>query len=181
MNGLLSGLVASAASCGTVEGWSAVIVGFVAGCLYLLSSRLLIRLRIDDVVDAIPVHLVAGTWGVIATGLFSSPRALQAIYGHSNHVGWIHEINRGNWGNMNLLGCQFVEVFAIFAWVGITMTPLFLLLKYGRVFRTDDLEEILGLDQLHVNRDRTNTREIRQQLGQIRQLLKEPTVQQQQD
>ena len=54
-----------------VEPWSAVVIGFVAGILYLISSKLLVRLRLDDVVDAIPVHFTNGVWGTIATGLFA--------------------------------------------------------------------------------------------------------------
>lgn len=54
-----------------VEPWSAVVIGFVAGILYLVSSKLLVRLRLDDVVDAIPVHFTNGVWGTLATGLFA--------------------------------------------------------------------------------------------------------------
>ena len=56
MNGCLGGLVSITGSCGVVEPWAAVVTGFVAGLLYLSTSKLLIRLRIDDAVDAIPVH-----------------------------------------------------------------------------------------------------------------------------
>jgi Ammonium Transporter Family len=57
MNGSLSGLVAITGGCAVFEPWVAVIVGFVAGLVYLIGSKLLIRMRIDDAVDAVPVHL----------------------------------------------------------------------------------------------------------------------------
>lgn len=44
--------------CATVEPWAAVAIGVFAGWFYLLGSNVLIRLRIDDAVDAIPVHMV---------------------------------------------------------------------------------------------------------------------------
>lgn len=48
MNGCLGGLVSITGSCGVIEPWAAVIIGFVAGLLYLSTSRLLIRLRIGE-------------------------------------------------------------------------------------------------------------------------------------
>lgn len=61
MNGCLSGLVAVTAGCGTVENWAGVAIGAVAGLVYLGGSALLIRLKLDDAVDAIPVHMFNGT------------------------------------------------------------------------------------------------------------------------
>lgn len=55
MNGCLTGLVAVTAGCATVEPWAAVFIGVCAGWFYLLGSKALIKLRIDDAVDAIPV------------------------------------------------------------------------------------------------------------------------------
>lgn len=48
MNGCLGGLVSVTGSCGVIEPWAAVITGFVAGLLYLSTSKLLIRLRIGE-------------------------------------------------------------------------------------------------------------------------------------
>ena len=64
-NGILAGLVAITAGCDSIDpNWS-VLVGAVAGCTYMWSSRLLRQLRVDDVVDAIPVHGVGGALGPI--------------------------------------------------------------------------------------------------------------------
>ena len=62
MNGCLTGLVAVTAGCATVETWAAVLIGVVAGWVYLALSKLLVKLRIDDAVDAIPVHMGGGMW-----------------------------------------------------------------------------------------------------------------------
>lgn len=61
MNGCLAGLVAVTAGCGTMENWAGVAVGMVAGLIYLGGSALLIRMKLDDAVDAIPVHMFSGT------------------------------------------------------------------------------------------------------------------------
>ena len=52
MNGVLAGLVAITAPCGFIEPWAAIIVGVVAGIIYVGASKLLVRMRIDDAVDA---------------------------------------------------------------------------------------------------------------------------------
>ncbi len=70
MNGMLGGLVAITAPCAFVTpGWSAVI-GIVAGVLVVESIRFIERRGIDDVVGAISVHGVCGTFGVLAVGIF---------------------------------------------------------------------------------------------------------------
>jgi Amt family ammonium transporter len=48
MNGSLSGLVAVTGSCGVVEPWAAIVIGAVAGVLYIVGSKGMIRLRLDD-------------------------------------------------------------------------------------------------------------------------------------
>ena len=72
MNGTLGGLVSTTGACGVVEHWAAVIIGFFAGIFYFSVSKLLVRMRIDDVVDAVPVHMTNGIWGTIAVGLFAN-------------------------------------------------------------------------------------------------------------
>ena len=62
MNGCLGGLVAVTAGCSVYTPWASLLVGMVGGWVYLGFSKLLIRLRIDDAVDAIPVHLANGEY-----------------------------------------------------------------------------------------------------------------------
>lgn len=91
MNGCLTGLAAITGGAATVEPWAAVLIGICAGWVYVGSSALLVRFRIDDAVDAIPVHMFGGAWGVIATGLFTSPQRLQDYLGRDTDVGWFYE------------------------------------------------------------------------------------------
>ena len=140
MNGCLAGLAAISGGCGVVEPWAAVVTGAVAGLLYTAASRTLIYLCIDDVVDAIPVHMVGGIWGILAVGTFASPDKLEWTYGHSNHPGWVY----GEGGH--LLGTQLVGLLFILSWSTVTMYPFFYLLNLFGFFRSDLLEEIVGLD-----------------------------------
>jgi len=175
MNGGLAGLVSITSGCGTVQPWAASVIGIISGWIYLWGHSALIRWRIDDVVDAIPVHCFAATWGVLATGLFSAPENLIQAYGSDDYVGWVYEISRGSASWFNLLACQFVLLAFILLWVGATMTPFFYLLQKANIFRVDQLEELLGLDQ-HYHEREEDANAARRQLGHIRDLLNEPSV-----
>ena len=75
-NGSLGGLVAITAGCHCVTAPGAIIIGLIAGMLCFSSEILLIRLRIDDAVGAIPVHLTCGIWGTLAVALFGNPELI---------------------------------------------------------------------------------------------------------
>jgi Ammonium Transporter Family len=127
----LSGLVAVTASCAVVEPYMAIVIGVVAGWLYMYGSSLLVRLRIDDAVDAIPVHMINGAWGMLATGLFASPSKLELTYGNSDNPGFFYSFQNGV--NGNLLLCQVCAVLFIFGWAVFTMVPFFLWLNFRYV------------------------------------------------
>ena len=70
INGSLAGLVAITAGCATMAPAYALLTGFIGGLIVIPATDLLLRLQIDDVVGAIPVHGFAGVWGTMAAGLF---------------------------------------------------------------------------------------------------------------
>lgn len=78
LNGALAGLVGITAGADVVGPLSAVVIGGISGGLVFGATHLLERLRIDDPVGAVPVHLVCGIWGTLAVGLFSSEVSLAA-------------------------------------------------------------------------------------------------------
>jgi len=144
MNGCLAGLVAITAGCSVIKPWVSFIVGIIGGWVYIGASKLLIKLRIDDVVNAIPVHMANGIWGVIAVGLFSD-KELQAKAGYEiEHVGLF---NTG--GSLVLLGIEIIQILFILGWVSVTMIPFFVVLRVCGMFRADALEEEVGLDESH--------------------------------
>ncbi|MGI9523327.1 MAG: ammonium transporter [Hyphomicrobiaceae bacterium] len=65
LNGALAGLVSITAEPLTPAIWQAVIIGGVGGLIVVAAVPALDKLKIDDVVGAIPVHLLAGIWGTI--------------------------------------------------------------------------------------------------------------------
>ena len=76
LNGSLAGLVGITAGADVMSPSFAVIIGFVAGLLVVFSVIGIDRMKIDDPVGAISVHLVCGIWGTLAVGLFSSTYSL---------------------------------------------------------------------------------------------------------
>ncbi|GAA5317647.1 MAG: hypothetical protein AseanaTS_28520 [Candidatus Pelagadaptatus aseana] len=75
-NGCLAGLVAITASCHAVTAMEAVVIGAVGGLVMIVLDHWMFRLRLDDAVGAIPVHLGAGIWGTLAVALFGDPLIL---------------------------------------------------------------------------------------------------------
>ena len=72
-NGAIAALVAITAPSGYVELWAAPIIGGVAGVIVPLSIYAIDK-RLDDPVGALSAHGMAGIWGTLACGLFTSPR-----------------------------------------------------------------------------------------------------------
>ena len=73
LNGSLAGLVSVTASCNTISTPAAVLIGAVGGVIAVLGRDLMEWLKIDDAIDAVPVHLGGGIWGTLALGLFGLP------------------------------------------------------------------------------------------------------------
>ncbi|CAM9265764.1 unnamed protein product [Ectocarpus fasciculatus] len=141
-NGLLAGLVGVTAGCSTCEPEGAMVIGIVSGFVYTYSSKLLVMLRIDDVVDAIPVHCFCGAWGVFAASLFATkdnyaaayyddrPKCAGAFYG----------------GNGNAVAANVVFILAVTAWVLATCMALFLGINAVIGMRVDKEMEQIGMD-----------------------------------
>jgi ammonium transporter, Amt family len=124
----------------------AFAVGSIAGIVYVCGSDLLLRVKIDDAVDAIPVHAMGGTWGVIAVGLFANPQRMSQVYGEAaaQHPGFFYSFPTGP--NFDLFGCQVVGLLLIVSWTFITMFPFFLLLNFMGWLRSNTVQELVGLD-----------------------------------
>ena len=72
ITGPLAGLVSITASCAYVDPADAILIGSIGGIVSGSTIVLLEKIKIDDVVNAIPVHLAAGIWGTIAVALFGN-------------------------------------------------------------------------------------------------------------
>src|SRR3989338_1689471 len=82
LNGSLAGLVAITAPCAFVSVPSSLIIGLVAGVLVVLSVLFFDRIKVDDPVGAISVHLVNGAFGTLALGLFAQDQFMPGTTGN---------------------------------------------------------------------------------------------------
>jgi len=133
-NGILAGLVSITAGCSFVKPWEAILIGAIGGFAYQGASMLLKILRIDDVVDAFPVHGVCGIWGVLAVGLFGNPD--EGIGGNGLFYGG------------DQLRVQVMGVIVIVVWVGLFSTALFVPLRFLGMLRLGDEFQDKGADHM---------------------------------
>lgn len=145
INALLCGLVSITAGCATVESSGAVIIGMVAGPLCLWGEYMLLRFRIDDIVSASAVHFLGGCWGVIATGLFTSPDGYRAsISTDPERVNMCCGVFYGcGW---RLLAANICLGLSIIGWVCTWMCVLVGLLAVSSSLRVARSCELEGMD-----------------------------------
>ncbi|MFS4467298.1 ammonium transporter [Maribacter sp. 2210JD10-5] len=70
LNGILGGLVGITAGADLMSPNEAVVIGFLAGLIIVLGVALIDKLKLDDPVGAVAVHLICGIWGTLAVGIF---------------------------------------------------------------------------------------------------------------
>ena len=72
MNGVLGGLVGITAGADQMSPTDAIIIGLIAGIIIVLGVALIDKLKLDDPVGAVAVHLICGIWGTLAVGIFGA-------------------------------------------------------------------------------------------------------------
>jgi len=122
MNGILGGLVGITAGADQMSPGDAVIIGLIAGIIIVLSVALIDKLKLDDPVGAVAVHLICGIWGTLAVGIFG------AMAGFDQFL--IQLVGVGIVGAFCVI-CSFIILFIVKATVGL---------------RVDKDEELKGLD-----------------------------------
>ena len=72
LNGILGGLVGITAGADLMSPNEAILIGLIAGVIIVLGVALVDKLKLDDPVGAVAVHLICGIWGTLAVGIFGS-------------------------------------------------------------------------------------------------------------
>lgn len=134
LNGALAGLVAITAEPLTPSLGEATLIGAVGGVIVVFAVPFLDKMKIDDVVGAIPVHLFAGIWGTLAV-------AFNTQSSFKNEAG--EEVTRTVMGQLVIQGQSIVIVGAF---VVVTSAVMWLLLKAVVGIRVSEEAEITGLD-----------------------------------
>ena len=123
LNGALAGLVSITAGPATPSLGAATLIGAVGGVLAVLAVPFFDKLKIDDVVGALSVHLVCGIWGTLAVPITDAEASFVT---------------------------QFIGVIATGAFVIITTSIVWLALKYSIGIRVSEEEEMLGCDSCEI-------------------------------
>ena len=129
LNGALAGLVSITAEPLTPNVGSSILIGAIGGAIVVYTVPLLDKLRIDDVVGAIPVHLFAGIWGTLAVAFNTQSE----VDGVTLSIG-------------QQLGVQAIGVVATGVFVGIASAIVWFALKVTLGVRPNEETEITGLD-----------------------------------
>ena len=141
-SGAVAGLVAITPASGYVGGMAPFVIGAVAGIVCFLAVQLKFRLRYDDSLDVVGVHLVGGLAGSILLGLFADAGAIPAgaLYPGANGAFF-----GGGW---SLFGHQLVASFFTLAYSFVVTLVILLVLKrvLPKGIRVTDDEEVAGLD-----------------------------------
>ncbi len=136
LNGCLAGLVAITAACAFVSVVSAIIIGLIAGALVVLSVIFFDKVKIDDPVGALSVHLVNGVFGTLCVGLFAQDKIAGIETGNGLFYG----------GGAKLLISQLSGVLGVALFTFVISLFFWGVLKYTIGIRVSLKEEVEGLD-----------------------------------
>jgi Amt family ammonium transporter len=122
MNGILGGLVGITAGADQMSPTDAILIGFWAGIIIVLGVSLIDKLKLDDPVGAVTVHLICGIWGTLAVGIFGEMAGFEQFM-------------------IQLKSVLIIAVFCI-----VTSFIIFYSINKLIGLRVDDEEEAQGLD-----------------------------------
>lgn len=122
LNGILGGLVGITAGADQMSPTDAILIGSIAGVLIVFAVSLVDKLKLDDPVGAIAVHLVCGIWGTLAVGIF------------------------GNLAGVDQLISQLIGIASYAIFCSLSAFVILFTLKKTLGIRVSEKEEIEGLD-----------------------------------
>ena len=122
MNGVLGGLVGITAGADQMSPMDAIFIGTIAGVIIVFGISFIDKLKLDDPVGAIAVHLICGIWGTLAVGIFGEMAGIDQFI-------------------TQLIGVGIVGAFSV-----VTAFIILIIIKKTIGLRVDKEEEIKGLD-----------------------------------
>lgn len=134
ISGVLAGLVAITPAANSVSPVGSLIIGALAGVVAFATLGLKEKLRYDDALDAVAIHMFPGIFGTLAIGLLADP---------SSPAGARGLFFGGGWG---LLGTQTIAVLAVFVYTFAVTALISWIMKVTVGLRVTDRLEVTGLD-----------------------------------
>ncbi len=136
INGLLAGLVAVTAPCAFISVESSLIIGAIAGVIVVFAVIGFDKIKVDDPVGALAVHLANGVFGTICVGLFAQDQFIPNTTGNGLFFG----------GGTSLLISQLTGIAAVGAFTFVVSYIVWFLIKLTLGIRVSEAEELEGLD-----------------------------------
>ncbi len=142
-NGLLAGLVAVTAPCGSIANWAAIVIGIIAGIIVYAGVMFNENvLKLDDPVGAIAVHGYCGTWGLLSVGIFSIGIGNGILADAAYAAGGAGLL----YGGYQQFLIQIVGIILSIVWAFGISFVIFKLLDWTIGLRVSEEHEITGLD-----------------------------------
>jgi Amt family ammonium transporter len=147
-NGILCGLVSITAGCSNVESGSAFIIGIIGGFIFVGSSALIKKLKIDDPVDAFSVHGACGIWGCIAAAVFDFGAGTDKHHGWGGFsaTSWSEDGETKYMTTSDAFVANLVEVVFVLIWSGGLSALIFGIMRMAGILRISTEVEELGTD-----------------------------------
>ncbi|KAJ8299374.1 hypothetical protein KUTeg_023434 [Tegillarca granosa] len=123
--------VSVCAGCNQIETYGAFVMGLIGGVVYMITTWMVIKFKVDDPLDATAVHYGGGIWGAIAVAFFSNDGGVFYSWDKRSAL---------------FLAWQLAGIAAIAAWTIGTCLPMFFILKKLRILRVSFEYEMKGLD-----------------------------------
>lgn len=145
LNGILGGLVGITAGADVMSPTSAIIIGAIAGILIVFAVSFIDKMRLDDPVGAIAVHLVCGIWGTLAVGIFGFSASTNDAGEFLNASGAVVATVSEAANTLAFLP----QLYGVLAYAGFCVVSAFLIifvLKKTVGIRVSEREELEGLD-----------------------------------
>jgi Amt family ammonium transporter len=136
INGCLAGLVAITAPCAYVSVNSSLIIGGAAGVIVVFAVLFFDKLKVDDPVGALAVHLANGVFGTLCVGLFAQDKITGVATGNGLFYG----------GGFKLLGIQAIGSLSVILFTVVLSVIFWSIIKATLGLRVRRDEEIHGLD-----------------------------------
>ncbi|XP_016434618.2 ammonium transporter 2 member 5-like [Nicotiana tabacum] len=156
--GMITGLVCITPAAGVVQGWAAILMGLMSGCIpwfsmMFLHKKMWLLKQVDDTMAVFHTHAVAGTLGAILAGVLANPRLSRIFYmvdDWPKYIGFAYGIQNGrSRAGLRQLWVQLIGIGFVFVWNVISTSVICLLIRMVVPLRMTEEEVSEGDNAVH--------------------------------
>ncbi|KAK4357439.1 hypothetical protein RND71_023049 [Anisodus tanguticus] len=156
--GMITGLVCITPAAGVVQGWAAILMGLLSGCIpwfsmMFLHKKMWLLKQVDDTMAVFHTHAVAGTLGAILAGVFANPRLSRIFYmvdDWPKYIGLAYGIQSGRFNaGLRQLWVQLIGIGFVFVWNVVSTSVICLIIRMVVPLRMTEEEVSEGDNAIH--------------------------------